>query len=383
MKIAIKETSDWQKLRKQGLETVIDPMVFRCGELFLKGVSNAPVPDKIWNLLTANLHAIEMFFDSLVLNEKLPVFNYGDTFDMPLNFDQRVLTRINEFDEVLFDIDVEYMPYHDVKIAALAELMKIYDGAHKIPRNMAYEILSELSAAEYEWSPNIGELQYALESETERQLAAFLLAGLVFGGYAQQMESEHLLQPKRSRLFLAVSLQAESAGHQLENMLFADLKNKANVVCEELPWLPTFFPYLLSKADTMVELVEEMVKLRRSAEVVDYRQWLKEVMQDWKHNGKISVEKKKDVQAIARGIDRVLGISSSIPKVEVKATVADAVAGKLPGSVDFSPPLQSLWGWALSSLPGMRYRKLLTRAIVADHEYVQLEKRVKTVWSAG
>lgn len=383
MKIAIKETSDWQMLREQHLGTVVDPMVFRCGELFLKGASSAAMRVKTWDLLSANLHAVEMFFDALILNTKLPVFNYGDTFDMPLNFDQRVLTRINDFDEVLYDIDVEYMPYHEVKIAALAELMKIYDGAHKLPQSMAREILSELSAAEYEWNPNIGELQYALESEDERQLAAFLLAGLIFGGYAQQMESEHVLQPKRSRLFLAVSLQAESAGRPLEDLLFEDLKTKANVVCEDLPWLPTFFPYVLSKADTPIALLQEVVKLRRSAEVSDYRQWLQEVMQDWKHNGRISVEKKNDVQAISRSIERVLGHIPSMPKIEVKATVADALAAKLPGSVDFTPPLQRLWGWFLASLPGNRYRKLLTRAIVADHEYVQLERRIKTVWSEG
>src|SRR2546422_10278357 len=103
MTILVKETSDWQKLLVG--ETVVDPMVFRCGELFLKGAKEAGDPKKTWDLLTCNIHAIGMFFDSLILNEKLPVFNYGDTFDDHLNFEQRVLTKINDYakKEVLYD----------------------------------------------------------------------------------------------------------------------------------------------------------------------------------------------------------------------------------------------------------------------------------------
>ncbi len=383
MAIAIKDTSDWKMLREQGLETVVDPMVVRCGELFLNGISNISEPNSTWELLSSNLHSVGSFFDALILNEKLPVFNYGDTFDMTLNFDQRVLARINDQDEVLHDIDVEYGPYQEVKKAALSELMEAYDGPHKIPQNMTNEVLSELSAAEYEWNPDIGELQDSLGSNEEKRLAGFLLGGLVFGGYAQQMESTHLLQPKRSRLFLAISLRAKSAGYQLEDLLFDDLKKTTNTTCADLPWTPTFFPYLLGKANTPMELLKEVIELRRSAEVVDYRQWLREVMSDWENNGKISLEKKRDVGAIAKSIDQVLGNVSSMPKVELKVTVADVLIGKPPGSIDFTPALQGLWGWVLKSLPGKRYRKLLTRAVLADHEYVQIDKRIKTVWNAG
>jgi hypothetical protein len=72
-----------------------------------------------------------------------------------------------------------------------------------------------------------------------------------------------------------------------------------------------------------------------------------------------------------------------MPKVEVKATVADAIAHKPPRSVDFTPALQRLWGWTLASLPGNRYRKILTRAIIADHEHAWIEKGMKTIWEAG
>src|SRR5437868_408586 len=107
MPIFVKETSDWQQLSRQGLETVVDPMVFRCGELFLQGAKGANDPETTWDLLTANIHAIGMFFDCLILNEKLPVFNYAATFDGHLNFEQRVLTQINLYagKEVIYDVD--------------------------------------------------------------------------------------------------------------------------------------------------------------------------------------------------------------------------------------------------------------------------------------
>jgi hypothetical protein len=378
MKISIKEDSDWNKLTAQGLETVVDPLVFRCGELFLKGAKTADA-DKIWELLNLNLHAVGMFFDALILKEKLPVFNYADTFDSQLNFDQRVLTQINDYDEVLYDVDVGWQAYTNVKNAALVEAEKVFNGELKIPAEMFEQIFRELSAAEYKWTLGLDGLNAPLASYQEKQLADYIVGGLIFGGYAQQMEGEHLLQPKRSRLFLAISMQSPSAKYEVESELFDELKNRANTPTEDLPWMPTFFPYLLEKAETPGELLKEVVKLRQSSEVADYRQWLGEVTTDWKKNGKISIEKRKDVKAITEGVDRRLGIIPSSPKFEIKLTMALAI----PGELNVTPVAERLWGWILSSLPGKSYRKLLTRAIVADHEYVKLENRIKTVWQAG
>ena len=382
MSISINETTDWKKLTKQGLETVVDPLVFRCGELFLKGAKNSPSADAVWELLNLNIHAIGMFFDALILNEKLPVFNYGDTFDKKLNFDDKVLTKINKLEEneqVLYDVDVSYGAYHEVKTAALAELEKIFNGEQKIPQGMVQQIFRELSVAEYHWSPSLENLEARLKTNEERNIADYMLGGLIFGGYAQQMESEHLLQPKRSRLFLAMSLQSNSAGREVETELFDELKKRANSPVFDLPWRPTFFPYLLGKAENPEEILKEVVKLRHSSQVKDYRQWFAEVIQDWKKNGKISNQKRNDVKAIVHSIDQQLGTIPSVPKVEIKVKIAVAI----PGEVDLTPTVNRLWGWFLNSLPGNRYRKLLSRAIVADGEYVKLENRIKTVWSKG
>ncbi len=383
MSIKISNTNDWQNLQENRLETVVDPMVYRCGELFLKGSNNVNSPEEVWNLLSKNIYGIGMFFDNLILNEKLPVFNYGDTFDAMLNFDERVLTKVNEYQEILFDINVEYEQYHEVKSAAIKELSNLFQGPGKIKQSLAKDILSELSTTEYHWQPNLEELNDQLEKEEERKLASFLLGGLIFGGYAQILGGDHILQPKRSRLFLSVTLNSNSSDYKLEENLFNELKAKSNANCENVPWLPTFFPYLLSKTNTTKELLKEVIELRNSNEIGDYRKWLNEVKNDWNKTGKISIEKRKDVKLIANYINRKIGIIPSAPNVEMKTTIADVVAMKPPIGVDFTPSLNRLWGWFISSLPGKRYRKLLTRAIVADIEFVKLEKRIKEFWKTN
>ena len=177
--------SDWPKLAAQGLTTVVDPMIYRCGEMFLGGAKSSGNADTTWTLLKANIHGIGVFFDRLILDSKLPVFNYADTFDASLNFDNRVLTRINDYEEILFDVDVSYEAYHQVKAAALEEVEKLYEGERRIEAAFAKDILSELSAAEYKWSPSLGDLGQRLDSEQEKRLAAFFVGGLIFGGYAQ------------------------------------------------------------------------------------------------------------------------------------------------------------------------------------------------------
>jgi hypothetical protein len=385
MPITIASESDWKQLADQGVNAVLDPMVVRCGELFLRGVKEATFPEAVWDLLEANIHGVAMFFDRLVLDEKIPIFNYGDTFDMRLNFDQRVFSRINDYDNALYDINTGFGPdcqYDQVKRAALAELAKVYDGTHRVSQNLASDILGELSAAEYEWSPSLYGLPYVPEPENERRLAAFLLGGLIFGGYAQRIEGDHVLAPKRSRLFLAVALGKDSVGRLIEENLFAELKSRSHFHSEDLPWTPSLFPYLLSKARVPLDLIELVAKLRKTTEVREYRRWLREVLRD-AQDGKVSIEKRKDVKALLASIDRTLGSVPRLPTVEVKVTVADVVKGKPPGAVDFTPTLKTLWGWFLENLPGNRYRKLLTRAVVADNEYPVLMNRIKNLWNAG
>lgn len=378
--------SDWSKLSSVGLDTVVDPMVVRCGEFFLRGAAGAADPSPIWTLLDKNIHSVGLFFDAIILQDRIPVFNYGDTYDIGLNFEQRVLSAVNRDEQVLVDVDVTYGPYMQVKQAVAATLKELYSGPPRIKPEMARDIVAELAAAEYRWQPHLGELEDALPSDEERMLAKFLLGGMIFAAYAQILEGQHVIQPKRSRLLLAVELGAASAQHRFEDELFAELKTRARGSVSELPWGPTFFPYLLAQSQTPEDVLAGALALRRLPEVTEYREWLRAALRHWDRDGEVE-RYKKDVAAIAKSIDRLLGKTRAIPKVEWKITVADvakAAAGQPVGpGLDVTPVIQGLWGWMFTNLPGKRYRKVLARAVAKDAQYARLEKRLRTVWSHG
>src|SRR5262249_30654753 len=263
-------------------------------------------------------------------------------------------------------------------------LVDLYSGPPRIKSEMAKDIVAELAAAEYQWQPSLEQLEAKLASETERTLARFLLGGMIFGAYAQILEGEHVIQPKRSRLALAVALGAQSAQYRFEDELFMELKNRARASVTELPWRPSFLPYILACSDTPEAALAHALVLRGCAEVREYRDWLRAALTRWSTHGEIG-EFKKDVTSIAKAIDRMTGKISTAPKVEFKLTVADVgkIAAGQPagGGIDFTPTVMGLWGWIFENLPGRRYRKILARAVATDQEYAQIENRLKTVWN--
>lgn len=391
MAIEITSPEHWDALSRRGLNVVIDPMVVRCGELFLQGAKGVDDPKAVWELLTKNIHAIGMFFDSIILEKKLPIFNYGDTFDGHLNLRAGTLAAVNQKEQILFDVDVRYESYSVVKEAASAELRKLYAGPERIEDAAAKDCLTELAAADYRWQPSLGPLDDELLSDDEKKLARFFLGGLIFSAYAQLLRGDHVMQPKRSRLFLAAALRSSEVNYRFEEKLFAELKQRAQASVTDLPWRPTFFPYLLSVAETPDAVLAEALALRRSDEIAEYCGWLGRAMEEWKRDGRLT-QAIQDVKAVAEAIDRKTGVLPVAPRVEMKVTVADVAAlaaaaggaplaaAKIPGKVDLGPPLSALWGWGFSLVPGQRYRKILTRAVVADQQYIQIENRLGTVW---
>ena len=77
--LPLAEPDDWGTLRRRGLTTVVDPMIYRAGELFCAGRQQAPDPTQTWDALSANLSGLSAFFDAMIHNEHLPIFEYGIT----------------------------------------------------------------------------------------------------------------------------------------------------------------------------------------------------------------------------------------------------------------------------------------------------------------
>src|SRR5712691_397522 len=92
--IAVPE--DWAELTRRRLDIVIDPFIFRIGQFFLEGKGvGEPVDDVRWNAVQSDLGALVSFFDLIVLHDKVPAFNYRDTFDTQLDFGDRLGAVLN------------------------------------------------------------------------------------------------------------------------------------------------------------------------------------------------------------------------------------------------------------------------------------------------
>src|SRR6185503_4750553 len=376
-KITIAKESDWSKLTNHSIETVVDPMVYRCGQLFVNGAKKADHKGKVWDLLDQNVSSIATFLDSIILYDKLPVFNYADTFDSQLDFGELLPGAIEGAEQIFFNVDVKYEAYRSIKDEKLKELDTIYKGEKKLAPKLASEILKELSWADYKWSPGLEHLENEIKDDKELKLARFLLGGLIFGKYAEKMGGEHLLQPKRSELLLKLSLNNREMNRF---NLFDKLKEYSNILqSDEIPWRPTFLPYLLSKGSDTKSLLAEAIRLRRKSEVKAYRQWWKEITSEWQM-GKISSEKRKEVESIRKAIEKKL--TPAVSPVELKADLVAAVQGKIPLSakIDLMPFLKTIWGSAVNLVPSTRHRKLLTRLIIADNEYRNIAAGIYKIW---
>ena len=77
--IHVESSDDWSKLRELQATDVLDPTIIRVGQLFLQGASAAP--DGTWPTLLANLRSLAAFVDALILSERVPVFDFGPTWD--------------------------------------------------------------------------------------------------------------------------------------------------------------------------------------------------------------------------------------------------------------------------------------------------------------
>jgi hypothetical protein len=280
-KLMITDPADWQLIRPG--DVVVDPLVLRYGEIFLGGRGGAGErAEAKWRAIANDVGGLLLFFDQVVLRERIPIFNYGDTFDMGLNLSERVLARVNEYEEILVEVDVQYLPYAQAKSVAIEQVKELFDEKRALPDDLAREIIRHLSVFEYDWNPNVDAL--GLETEKERRLAAFLVGGLVFGAYAQQTGAPHV---------------------------------------------------------------------RRS------------------------------VKGLTDRVARELGVAKD-ELVSAKLNAAQLGTGALSpidASVDLRKGAKRLWGWVFPGLINRGSRKLLTRATVAQSEYIDIAKALRNRWT--
>jgi hypothetical protein len=391
--LIIEKETDWQDFanEKTGFDLIVDPMVYRSADVYLRGqrgsegsLSGKSESAAVWQALLANVGSLSAFFDALILSERLPMIDYGMTFDSNVGFKQHNLyQKCNDAagGTVLTSVHVMGSAYIQAKQAAI-ENMKQRPEA---PANLESSVRDEMSAFDYTWEPDLSGLDELKEDDLP--LTRFLYGGLLFSGYAQMAGVGHLIQPKRSRLYLAMSLNANSAAYRHDQELFAELSaitreaKGAQSVSVQVDGLPSFLPYLLKQdPNTPEELLSEALKLRKSGMVKDYRQWRTQLIREWREKGRIDSINERTVRENARALVKHLDASENGIKTEVKASMVIVPIPMPNVSVDIAIPIQRLWGWIQGQLPGRRYTKLLMRLTLADHEYRDVTRQLHTIW---
>ena len=281
--IIINEPQDWDKLVKRKLDVVVDPFVWRIGQLFLQG--KAAARDN-WAAIDSDLGALVNFFDLIVLYDELPAFNYYDTFDFAdaadfIDYNDGLGAMVDaEGDKVLVHVDVEHGMYRQAKVAALDQLGRRIDEGPLAAPDSANEILAALDAVRYEWKPRLENVAQKLPEERDQQVARFLLGQLVFAGYAQQTGAPHVLAPRRSAFVTSIGLRARLPQERRESAIYEELGRRIRDAgpgwrIKEQPWTPSFLPLLLKRLDPYKEgpdvLLRRAKELRDSKAVQRYR----------------------------------------------------------------------------------------------------------------
>jgi hypothetical protein len=209
--------------------------------------------------------------------------------------------------------------------------------------------------------------------------------------YAQRTGSDHILQPKRARLYIAASIGANRADD--EKALFSELSRIAGETTEgaqrtiDLPATPTFLPYLLKHDDkTPRELLKRALKLRRSSIVGEYRHWRKAIMDDI-DKGRMLTKRRKEIAELAAALARELRVETD-SGTKVSAKIGVKVAAVVPEfgaeiGIEKEWNLGIALGWLLRNIPGHQYRKLLMRLIIAQREYSHIDRHLRKLWTSA
>ncbi|SFU04354.1 hypothetical protein SAMN05660657_05042 [Geodermatophilus amargosae] len=345
--------------------------------------------------VSGDVNALMLFFDQIVLNNRLPVFDYDVTWEP--STDRSLFDLVNIVgQDILVPVTVKDAAHVECKNAALKVLSEMQETNNGLVSREAFEdILAELSALDYRWTPTLqGEgVQLKLADPREQTVASYLLGGLLFGSYAQKLGGDHVLQAKRWRALLASGLQKERANSKFESHLFKELRalvqsdeEFADMSAGKVPWTPTFLPYLLSftKDPTPLTVLQLAIDLRQNEDVGDYRAWLKQANADFEQLGRIPTKTRKSLNKVKEAVLRKIGDTElPAPAVGVEVT-AEMVTNPLSAvKLNLTPYLAMLGEYFVAPLQKQRYRRLLVRALAAHKEYVYLERSLRDAWERG
>ncbi len=406
----------WSEYGKY-FDYVPDPMIIRTAELFVSGregcaeiirqekgkkgeldqqVKDSDLED-IWSAIDSNLHGLLTFFNILVNREAIPGLAYRETYPR-----EGVQQFYRLLEPIWTDVCVASDVYNRVKGAALERLRTLQ--VNQARDHDVADVLNELQAFNYEWQPDVGELSFA--DKGHESLARFLLGGLIFGRYAEATDSDHIMQNKRSRIFVALTKPEYEEGavsydreaNLFENFVIACRRSEA-VRVDEMPSTPNIVPHLLLGAESPInsplDLLKAALDLRGTANGDALMNWFRD-LRNKISEGQYAAAERKEIESVRKEL--VHRLEDQYPKwnvdLELEGKVGPSVDLHVQENLKFSAELASAkasakvrvgipdWirNWLLDLAPIGRHRKLLLRVGLAEAEYMNLPKRLKKLW---
>jgi hypothetical protein len=219
-------------------------------------------------------------------------------------------------------------------------------------------------------------------------LAAFIDAivlnpKLLFGGYAKRVGGQHLIQPKRARLYAAAALRDQLDDEELMFRRLERLPGEAPDDVEDahaFPELPSFLPYLLlSDPDGPAQLFDRALKLRSSPAVAEYRKWHAELAKSISL-GRRARKEAAEVSQIWEAVEKELQPRGERIRftwsVEALFLGIPVPKARIEGEVE----PRRFYAWTLRNLPGHRYQKLMMRMKAAHEEYARVDVHLRRLW---
>lgn len=391
MEEILETVEDWKTIVGGKCGVIIDAMTYRTAEMFVLGAKGAVEESRIgddeaiWNAISQNIGALQTFIDTLILNKRLPMIAYWKTFGHPdypaTSASIKLLNYCNHNEEVLLAVGLNEGAYFPLKEAAI----KTMNHERPILTNeMRLLVLPELSAFDYNWHPNLDDIEgFRDASDDDKTLLTFLFGRVIFDAYAQAAEADEVFQPKLAKLHILSSLRRSEDRERLQASVFSGLREIARGGKENITdlinvtWVPTFLPYLLSKdPQSPNDLLEKAIELRKDPAVQDYTAWFHELKKDLDYNREPPAASMRELERIRRTILEQIKISNEDP-VTVKLHIAPV---KPSAAIEHEVHLSRIWGWVTSLFPGNRYRKLLMEMVDAERRYRKLDTQLKALW---
>lgn len=386
--IMIESQEDWWKLRERGLMTVLDPLVMRIADLYFHGASHR-LPyyqptlradteslEDMWRILSKNIGSLITFVDQVLISSELPVFSYTDTFK------ESQLLQHPSLRDALRPVVVGGSVYE----ASVESAVDVISYRNHVPDEVVATVVEDLTGLDYDWLPAIDELMgYAA---AEDLFTAFLLGGVLFDGYAQQLSIENgeakgqarrIVQPDRASLLLA-ALGIGQVGPDEDTAVFDELMELSNEEALGIPrvtrysGLPTFLPLILEKekpASTQ-HLAEILMDWTNKPAIRDYREWLDRVREAI-HLGHTPPNLGPELKTVVQRVKGADQGATGLQDIQLTVTILPA-----PG-VGVQVPL-NLLGVTRQFLPGGRHQRLLFHAIRAQKHYFDIERHLRHLW---